>query len=196
MHLAGDAFALRLLRVDDRLQQLAFVDHRRRVRGQWRVHVLLDVCLRLRDDRTDALEQLPLALQRGQLRLHRHTPADGGGVVVGRPEDLVTLEVRRVRAGLLDPRLGLVLARFESRDLGLRRFEEKVELTYLRGDPGLLGDEVRADVGGRRQFPISGPLIHPCRIAYTTACVRSFTESLRRMLDMWFFTVCSEIARV
>jgi len=115
-------------------------------------------------------------------------------VVVGGPEDLLTLEIRRVPARLFDPRLGLVLARLEARDLGLRRFEEKVELTYLGRDPGLLGDEVRADIRGRRLFPISGPLIHPCRIAYTTACVRSFTESLRRMLDMWFFTVCSEIA--
>src|SRR5206468_973271 len=37
----------------------------------------------------------------------------------------------------------------------------------------------------------SGILIQPWRMAYTTACVRSLTESLRRMLDMWFLTVCS-----
>ena len=39
----------------------------------------------------------------------------------------------------------------------------------------------------------SGIRIQPCRIAYTTAWVRSFTLSLRRMLDMWFLTVCSLI---
>jgi hypothetical protein len=37
----------------------------------------------------------------------------------------------------------------------------------------------------------SGSRIQPCFMAYTTACVRSLTESLRRMLDMWFLTVCS-----
>ena len=39
----------------------------------------------------------------------------------------------------------------------------------------------------------SGIRIQPCRIAYTTACVRSLTESLRRIELMWFLTVCSEI---
>ena len=37
----------------------------------------------------------------------------------------------------------------------------------------------------------SGILIQPWRIAYTTACVRSFTDSLRRIELMWFLTVCS-----
>lgn len=44
----------------------------------------------------------------------------------------------------------------------------------------------RADIGQS-----SGSLIQPWRMAYTTAWVRSFTLSLRRMEDMWFFTVCS-----
>ena len=39
----------------------------------------------------------------------------------------------------------------------------------------------------------SGILIQPWRIAYTTAWVRSLTDSLRRMELMWFFTVCSLI---
>ena len=39
----------------------------------------------------------------------------------------------------------------------------------------------------------SGILIQPWRMAYTTAWVRSLTESLRKMLLMWFLTVCSLI---
>ncbi len=39
----------------------------------------------------------------------------------------------------------------------------------------------------------SGIRIQPWRIAYTTAWVRSLTESLRRMELMWFLTVCSLI---
>jgi hypothetical protein len=39
----------------------------------------------------------------------------------------------------------------------------------------------------------SGRRIQPCFMAYTTAWVRSFTDNLRRMLDMWFLTVCSLI---
>ena len=39
----------------------------------------------------------------------------------------------------------------------------------------------------------SGIRIQPWRIAYTTACVRSLTDSLRRIELMWFLTVCSEI---
>ena len=39
----------------------------------------------------------------------------------------------------------------------------------------------------------SGIRIQPWRIAYTTAWVRSFTDSLRRIELMWFLTVCSEI---
>ena len=41
----------------------------------------------------------------------------------------------------------------------------------------------------------SGILIQPCRMAYTTAWVRSLTESLRRIELMWFFTVCSLMDR-
>ena len=39
----------------------------------------------------------------------------------------------------------------------------------------------------------SGIRIQPWRIAYTTACVRSLTDSLRRIELMWFLTVCSLI---
>ena len=46
---------------------------------------------------------------------------------------------------------------------------------------------------GRHQS--SGMRIQPWRIAYTTACVRSFTESFRRIELMWFLTVCSLIVR-
>ena len=41
----------------------------------------------------------------------------------------------------------------------------------------------------------SGIRIQPWRIAYTTACVRSLTDSLRRIELMWFLTVCSLIDR-
>ena len=39
----------------------------------------------------------------------------------------------------------------------------------------------------------SGIRIQPWRIAYTTAWVRSLTDSLRRIELMWFLTVCSLI---
>jgi hypothetical protein len=39
----------------------------------------------------------------------------------------------------------------------------------------------------------SGILIQPWRIAYTTAWVRSLTDSFRRIDDIWFLTVCSLI---
>jgi hypothetical protein len=48
-------------------------------------------------------------------------------------------------------------------------------------------------LGDRRWAQSSGILIQPWRMAYTTAWVRSFTESFRRMELMWFFTVCSLI---
>src|SRR6185369_2142631 len=41
----------------------------------------------------------------------------------------------------------------------------------------------------------SGMRIQPWRIAYTTAWVRSLTESFRRIELMWFLTVCSLIVR-
>ena len=39
----------------------------------------------------------------------------------------------------------------------------------------------------------SGIRIQPWRIAYTTAWVRSLTDSFRRIELMWFLTVCSLI---
>ena len=52
---------------------------------------------------------------------------------------------------------------------------------------------VAGTVVGRHQS--SGIRIQPWRIAYTTAWVRSLTESLRRIELMWFLTVCSLIDR-
>ena len=48
----------------------------------------------------------------------------------------------------------------------------------------------RSAIGGDQS---SGIRIQPWRIAYTTAWVRSLTDSLRRMELMWFLTVCSLI---
>ena len=90
-----------------------------------------------------------------------------------------------IRPDLLDLRLQLVFTGLQSVDLDLGRLDQQVELADLGRDLLLLGRDLREDAGcDCAQFPISGPLIQPCRIAYTTACVRSFTESFRRMLDM------------
>src|SRR5438105_8607126 len=145
----------------------------------------MDVVLRGGYERPRTVEELLLRLQTGELRLHRHAPRERGGVIVGGGEDLLALEVARVGSDFLDASAGLILARLEPAHLGQRRLDQEVELADLGGDLLLFGDELAREVGGHRaQLPISGPLIHPCRIAYTTACVRSFTDSLRRMLDM------------
>ena len=52
---------------------------------------------------------------------------------------------------------------------------------------------VRGRRWGRDGDQSSGIRIQPWRIAYTTAWVRSFTDSLRRIELMWFLTVCSLI---
>ena len=49
--------------------------------------------------------------------------------------------------------------------------------------------------GHGRRDQSSGIRIQPWRIAYTTAWVRSLTDSLRRIELMWFLTVCSLIER-
>jgi prepilin-type N-terminal cleavage/methylation domain-containing protein len=87
-------------------------------------------------------------------------------VLVRRAKDLLALEVARVPPDLLDLRLHLVFARLEAVHLGLRRFDEEVELADLGRDLLLLGRDLREDARGcHRQLPISGPLIQPCRIA-------------------------------
>ena len=55
--------------------------------------------------------------------------------------------------------------------------------------------EWRRGCGGLVRHQSSGIRIQPWRIAYTTAWVRSLTDSLRRMELMWFLTVCSLIDR-
>ena len=69
-----------------------------------------------------------------------------------------------------------------------------------RGDSGgasrVVGDA--SVIGLRRVAEVvigqsSGIRIQPWRIAYTTAWVRSLTDSLRRIELMWFLTVCSLI---
>ena len=185
VHLARDALALLLLRVHDGLKEAALVDDGRGVGGERRLRVRVHVVLRGGDERPRAIEELLFRLQPGELGLHRHPPRKRGVVIVGGREDLLTLEVARIGAHFLDACAGLILARFEPAHFGQRRLDEEIQLADLRGDLLLFGDELAREVGGHRaQLPISGPLIHPCRIAYTTACVRSFTDSLRRMLDM------------
>ncbi len=58
---------------------------------------------------------------------------------------------------------------------------------------GLTAPNARAIAAGP---PYSaGIRIQPWRMAYKTAWVRSFADSLRRMFDMWFLTVCRLIER-
>ena len=82
---------------------------------------------------------------------------------------------------------------------GLRLGDEQIDLAQL---PVELEQVVRepagqvAERGGgsdRVRHQSSGIRIQPWRIAYTTACVRSLTDSLRRIELMWFLTVCSLI---
>ena len=61
-------------------------------------------------------------------------------------------------------------------------------------------DETRGNAAGLAKIgqggtaaQSSGILIQPWRMAYTTAWVRSLTDSFRRIELMWFFTVCSLI---
>ena len=95
--------------------------------------------------------------------------------------------------------------------LGARLAEQHVDLDELPVERGNVVREAGGELiarGGRRihgrrswqaRFPrevwpqSSGIRIQPWRIAYTTAWVRSFTDSLRRIELMWFLTVCSEI---
>ena len=80
------------------------------------------------------------------------------------------------------------------------------EMNVGSGYPGSTGPQATGPVAGRLwatgtgSHPdlggqSSGILIQPWRMAYTTAWVRSLTDSLRRMLDMWFLTVCSLMVR-
>ena len=82
--------------------------------------------------------------------------------------------------------------------------DEHVDLAQLvveHGDIGLQpgGEPVCGSGAGLRVRGIrardqsSGIRIQPWRIAYTTAWVRSLTDSFRRIELMWFLTVCSEI---
>ena len=95
--------------------------------------------------------------------------------------------------------------------LGLRLSDEHVDLDQLAIQPGDVGAEHGGKLGrgrgrriGRRGHRVtsspvgaspqsSGIRIQPWRIAYTTAWVRSLTDSFRRIELMWFLTVCSEI---
>jgi len=69
------------------------------------------------------------------------------------------------------------------------RYLGDVRGTYARQVPDTMAPPYR----GAADVQSSGILIQPWRIAYTTAWVRSFTESLRRIELMWFLTVCSLI---
>ena len=166
MHLPRDPLALLFLRVDDGLKQAALVDQRRGVGRKGRRAVLSELTLRRREDLGTAVDELALGLERVELAFHRHAPPHRRRVLVGRAEDLLALEAAWVPPNLLDLRLHLVLARLEAVDLRLRRLDEEVELADLGRYFLLLGRDIRENVRGcHRQLPISGPLIHPCRIA-------------------------------
>ena len=103
---------------------------------------------------------------------------------------------RRRQRGELLGQVGpllLVAARLAARlpgqqlDLGKLALEARDLLVEGGGKIGRRASEI----GHPGADQSSGIRIQPWRIAYTTAWVRSFTESFRRMELMWFLTVCS-----
>ena len=86
-------------------------------------------------------------------------------MLVGRGEDLIALRRAGVGLHLVDLRPRLILACLEAVDLGLRGFDEEIELADLGGDLLLFGPDFGAHIRGHRQVPISVPLIHPWRMA-------------------------------
>ena len=131
--------------------------------------------LRERDQLRPRLRRLP-----GVRRLLRVGP------LLGRPELLGRLRPLLLVTGGFGPGLP-----DEHLDLG-QLVVEPCDIDRESGGK-LLAGAVRAWLRGRDQS--SGIRIQPWRIAYTTAWVRSLTESFRRMELMWFLTVCSEIDR-
>jgi len=160
VHLARDAAALLLLRVDDRLEELRLVEAlggRRRGRGRWGGGRVAELRLRALDERQHAVEELALRVQRRELTLHRHAPALGGDVLVGSGDELLPSGgLRGVVTGLC-----LILTLLEAGDLGLRRVPEHLELFDLSAEVCGLAREARCHA----QWPISGALIQPWRIA-------------------------------
>src|SRR3954453_9112951 len=134
-----------------------------------------------------------LALQDVDLGFH-----DGGALGEGhelRAEvaDVGTARVRRHRRELLGRGRapGLVPGGLRA-SLG----DEHVDLGDLVLEIGDLAPDAlvdRGEVEGHLGSQSSGIRIQPCRIAYTTAWVRSLTDSFRRIELMWFLTVCSLI---
>ena len=81
-------------------------------------------------------------------------------------------------------------ARAETAEAEARELRDEVVAESV-GQCGSVGWRSRCGGRGRRQS--SGIRVQRGRVAYTTAWVRSLTESLRRMELMWFLTVCSLI---
>ncbi len=92
-------------------------------------------------------------------------------------------------------------ARLVTGSLGPGLGDEQVDLVqFLVEGEEVVGEprRQRVDACGRLgrgvvRHQSSGIRIQPWRIAYTTAWVRSLTDSLRRIELMWFLTVCSLI---
>ena len=144
-----------------------------------------------REDPLLAVEDLDLGLhQRGALRERQELRVllERGGRIAA---------ASRARRNLLG-RLGA--ATFVTGCLHGRLGHEQVDLDELlldRVEVVRQPDRERDRFGWRGGLGFghqsSGIRIQPWRIAYTTACVRSLTDSLRRIELMWFLTVCSEI---
>ncbi len=121
------------------------------------------------------------------------------GRLSGQQVDLVDLARERVQV-LADARPDRLDAGQDGpvgRDrVGSARRRGQGRLGWRRRVHGPFGAQVpgRAGITGVHGQS-SGIRIQPCFIAYTTAWVRSFTESLRRMELMWFLTVCSLMDR-
>ena len=160
-----------------------------------------------------APERAPLAFEDVDLGLHER------GTLRQRDELGTLFEELRGVLGMGDLERGELVgrrgpARHVARRLGLGLFDEQIhlrefgiqvadvvhqpagELSQAGGRRGHLGvgHRVRGSLGRSGIVDqSSGIRIQPWRMAYTTAWVRSLTDSLRRIELMWFLTVCSLI---
>jgi hypothetical protein len=150
----------------------------------------------------EAAEGLALALEDLDLGLHKGRSPGQRDELGAELQLLLDVGVAVDEQGHLVGGLGTLL--LVPGGLGAGLADEHVDLAELAVDRRDLGGEAllggrcvsHAGESDRVSFAqSSGILIQPWRIAYTTAWVRSFTDSFRRIELMWFFTVCSLIER-
>ena len=116
-----------------------------------------------------------------------HVPDPGENLAARLEEDLAALDRELTEIEMLAGQVRAEAARHE------QKRAQAAERRHVRVEAG---DEVSGDTSGFGHglaAQSSGIRIQPWRIAYTTAWVRSLTDSLRRIELMWFFTVCSLI---